>query len=203
MNGKQTSIIKKRYNRAAPFFHRMDSRMMRDWRRELLSGLSGSVLEIGIGTGANLEYYPSSVDLTGIDFSPRMLEYASQRARQLNRNVTLLEMDAQQLQFADHSFDYVVATCVFCSVPDPVQGMKEMGRVCKPEGEIRLLEHMRSEHPVVGKIMDILNPLTVRMSGANINRKTLENIQQADLVIEHNEKLMSTIVRRLSLHPGR
>lgn len=173
--------------------------MMRDWRRELLSGLSGSVLEIGIGTGANLEYYPPSVNLTGIDFSPRMLEYARQRAKQLSKNVTLLEMDAQQLKFPDHSFDYVVATCVFCSVPDPVEGMKEMGRVCKPNGEIRLLEHMRSENPMMGKIMDILNPLTVRISGANINRKTLENIQEADLIIKHNERLMSTIVRRLTL----
>lgn len=199
MNGEQTSIIRKRYNRAAPFFHRMDSRMMRDWRRELLSGLSGNVLEIGIGTGANLEYYPPSVNLTGIDFSPRMLEYARQRAKQLSKNVTLLEMDAQQLKFPDHSFDYVVATCVFCSVPDPVEGMKEMGRVCKPNGEIRLLEHMRSENPMMGKIMDILNPLTVRISGANINRKTLENIQEADLIIKHNERLMSTIVRRLTL----
>ncbi|MES6927195.1 hypothetical protein U6X42_12275, partial [Cutibacterium acnes] len=95
----------------------------------------------------------------------------------------------------------VVATCVFCSVPDPVQGMKEMLRVCKPEGKVLLLEHMRSENLIVGKLMDWLNPLTVRLSGANINRRTLENINKAGFIIEKNEALLSTIVRRLELCP--
>jgi ubiquinone/menaquinone biosynthesis C-methylase UbiE len=179
----------------------MDSRMMKEWRRELLSGIRGSVLEVGIGTGANLTYYPSDITLTGIDFSPNMLHYARKRARELDMKVTLIEMDAQDMQFQDHTFDYVVATCVFCSVPDPIRGMKEMHRVCKPDGRILLLEHMRSENPVIGKMMDILNPVTVRMTGANINRRTLDNIEKAGFLIEKNECLFSTIVRRLTLKP--
>ncbi|MNP23735.1 Demethylmenaquinone methyltransferase [compost metagenome] len=199
MNKVQTEKIKRRYNRVAPLFHKMDSKMMKTWRSSLLSGLSGNILEVGIGTGANLPYYPSSVSLTGIDFSPSMLNYAKLRAEELGMKVDLIEMDAEHMDFADHTFDYVIATCVFCSVPDPIQGMKEMARVCKPEGQIRLLEHMRSDNPVVGKIMDLLNPITVRLSGANINRRTMENVEKAGLVIEQNEQLFSTIVRSLTL----
>lgn len=194
-----TQSIKKRYNRMAPLFHRMDGKMMSKWRRELLYGLSGNVLEVGIGTGANLHFYPPDIHLTGIDFSPKMLKYAEQRAKELDIAVTLMEMDVQNLTFEDQTFDYIVATCVFCSVPDPIQGMREMKRVCKREGEIRLLEHMRSEQPMVGKLMDLLNPLTVRISGANINRYTLKNVESAGLIIQKNDPLYSTIVRRLQL----
>ncbi|AZS15498.1 class I SAM-dependent methyltransferase [Paenibacillus lutimineralis] len=203
MKDDLTSKIRNRYNRVAPIFHKMDSKMMRSWRRELLSTLKGNVLEVGIGTGANLPYYPTSVTLTGIDFSPNMLQYARERASELRLKVDLKEMDAQNMDFQDNTFDYVVATCVYCSVPDPVQGMKEMLRVCKPDGRVILLEHMRSENPVIGKVMDILNPITVRVSGANINRRTLDNIGNAGFTFEKNECLFSTIFRRLVLNPNK
>lgn len=117
--------------------------------------------------------------------------------------VNLLEMDAQHLDFPDNIFDFVVSTCVFCSFPDPVAGLKELFRVCKPNGKVLMLEHMRSEHPFVGKIMDLLNPLTVRMTGANINRRTLDHIERAGLLIEENEKLFFTIFRKLELRPNK
>ncbi|MCE3201047.1 class I SAM-dependent methyltransferase [Paenibacillus sonchi] len=82
--GRDTQSIKRRYDRMAPLFHRMDGKMMTSWRRELLSGLSGDVLEVGIGTGANLSFYPPAVRLTGIDFSPKMLQYAEQSAKELD-----------------------------------------------------------------------------------------------------------------------
>jgi ubiquinone/menaquinone biosynthesis C-methylase UbiE len=201
MDEISTESIKRRYNRMAPLFHRMDGKSMREWRKSLLSQAKGSVLEIGIGTGANLPYYGDDVQLTGIDFSPNMLQYARKKASEMGMSVTLLEMDAQQLQFPDNSFDFVVATCVFCSVPDPVRGMKEMLRVCKLSGKVLLLEHMRSENPYIGKLMDWVNPLTVRVSGANINRRTLDNIETAGFLIEKNQRLLSSIVRHLELLP--
>lgn len=201
MKTQTTDKIRKRYDRMAPFFHRMESSMMTDWRRQLLSQVRGKVLEVGIGAGANLPFYPEGVELTGIDFSPNMLTYARQRAQELDRKVALLEMDAQHMDFGDGTFDFVVATCVFCSVPDPVAGMKEMRRVCKPDGKILLIEHMRSENPVAGAIMDLLNPLMVRLTGANINRRTLDNLAAAGLQTVKNERLFSTIVRRLTLRP--
>lgn len=181
----------------------MDKMMKESWRKNILKHVQGNVLEVGIGTGANLTLYPKGIHLTGIDFSPGMLKHARKKAASLAFPVELIEMDAQQMTFLDHTFDYVVATCVYCSVPDPIAGLKEMRRVCKRDGKILLLEHMRSENEVVGKMMDVLNPLTVKMWGANINRKTLENIKQAGLVIEENEALFSTIVRSLTLRPNK
>jgi len=88
-------------------------------------------------------------------------------------------MDAQHLDYPGASFDAVVATFVFCSVPDPVAGLREARRVLRPGGQLLLLEHVRSENPVAGKLMDWLNPLVVRLAGANINRRTVENVRLA------------------------
>ena len=195
--------IKNRYNRVSNVYDSMDKMMKEDWRKDLLKNVSGNVLEVGIGTGANLPYYPEGVHLTGIDFSPKMLAKARKRvdALSLPYDVELIELDIQDMDFPDNSFDYVVATCVFCSVPDPVKGLKELGRVCKPDGEILMLEHMRSENAALGKVMEIINPVPVTVWGANIDRKTLENIHEADLTIEEDKKLFYTIVRKLKVKP--
>lgn len=196
--------IKKRYDRVSRVYDSMDKMMKDSWRKDMLQEVEGKVLEAGIGTGANLPYYPAGIELTGIDFSPKMLEHARKKLDTLTLpyTVTLEEMDIQQLDFPDDTFDYVVTTCVFCSVPDPVKGLKELGRVCKPDGKILMLEHMRSENEAVGKAMDLFNPLAVNTWGANINRKTLENINKAGLKIEQKENLFSTIVRKIVVKPA-
>lgn len=117
---------------------------------------------MGVGTGKNMPYYPDDVQVTAIDLSERMLSRARRRAKRLGLSVGLRRMDAQALAFPSDTFDTVVATFVFCSVPDPVIGLRELGRVCKPEGEIRLLEHMRARNEALGRLMDIANPLVVR-----------------------------------------
>ena len=94
-------------------------------------------------------------------------------------------MDAQQMMFQDNTFDTVVTSCVFCSVPDPIKGLQEIRRVCKPEGKIVMLEHMRSNHLVLGKLMDYINFIPLHFWGANINRKTLENLTSAGFKTEH------------------
>jgi phosphatidylethanolamine/phosphatidyl-N-methylethanolamine N-methyltransferase len=89
----------------------------------------------------------------------------------------------QHLGFANDSFDAAVATFVFCSVPDPVKGLSELRRVVKPGGTVYLLEHMRSPHETVGKIMDFLNPVTACLMGVHINRQTIENVEASGLKI--------------------
>lgn len=203
MDQKLTETIKRRYNRISIVFDWMDRMIKEEWRKNLISRVHGEVLEVGVGTGANLPYYSSDVRLTGIDFSSGMLKYARMKASFLQIPIQLLEMDAQNMTFSDDSFDFVLATCVFCSVPDPVAGLREMRRVCKPDGRVLLLEHMRSENPAAGLLMDLLNPLTVRISGANINRRTMENIQQAGFIVEEKTEMMGTIMRMLVLHPNK
>ncbi|MFB1050972.1 class I SAM-dependent methyltransferase [Paraliobacillus sp. JSM ZJ581] len=205
MDQKLTETIKKRYDRVSKVYDWMDIMIKERWRKDLLEHVSGNVLEVGVGTGSNLPFYPNDIRLTGIDFSSGMLTRAQQKVDTLKLPypVTLMETNAQQMGFRDNTFDYVIATCVYCSVPDPIQGLKEMRRVCKPGGKIILLEHMRSDNEAVGKIMDILNPISVNMWGANINRRTMDNIKKADLVIEEQEYLFSSIVRKIVINPNK
>ncbi len=188
-----TTRVRKRYDRLAPVYDLMEALMERTaqkWRRLLWEGVEGEkILEVGVGTGKNMPYYPGGSKITAIDLSAKMLERARRRAERLGIAVELRQMDAQALDLPDNSFDTVVATFVFCSMPDPVRGLRELGRVAKPKGKILLLEHMRPESPWLGKLFDLLNPITARLFGFNINRRTLENIRKARLELERMQSL--------------
>ncbi|WP_027364122.1 class I SAM-dependent methyltransferase [Desulfotruncus alcoholivorax] len=193
----ETETIKRRYNRTALFYDWMDFMISDKLRKKVIGMARGQVLEVGVGTGKNLPFYPPGCTVTGIDFSPAMLERAKRRAEKLNLTVMLLEMDAQHMDFADHTFDTVVATCVFCSVPDAVQGLREIKRVCKPGGQVILLEHVRSENPVWGKIMDVLNPVFLHMVGSNINRRTVQNVSNAGLKLKEVQDMSASKIVKL------
>ena len=179
--------VTRAYDRLARIYDLYDTPM--DWlgvrrrRRRLLGRAWGRALEIGIGTGRNLPLYPSGVGLTGIDISEGMLGRARHRARRHLFDVELQLADAQRLPFEDDSFDTVTATCVFCSVADPVQGLREAARVCSSEGRVLLLEHVRPRNRLLGWLADRLSPLTRRLLGPEINRRTEENVAAAGLEI--------------------
>jgi ubiquinone/menaquinone biosynthesis C-methylase UbiE len=181
----------------------MESWRFAAWRARFTETIQGPrALEVGIGTGKNIPFYPAKINITGIDFSTKMLLRARKRADKMGLNLDLKEMDVQHLRFSDHSFDTVFATFVFCSVPDPVTGLKEMRRVCKPDGRLLLLEHMRPGNPFLSKLFDALNPLVVRIMGANINRKTTDNIRRAGWHIESEASLSGDIMRWIIAHPN-
>lgn len=190
---RATAVTRSRYQRISPFYDTMEimsERSFRPWRERLWSMVEGpQVLEVGVGTGKNIPFYPSGMEITAIDLTPGMLEKALKRASKLNLDVDLHLGDAQMMIFPDASFDTVVATCVFCSVPDPILGMREVLRVLKPGGQVLLLEHVRSEQAFLGALMDTVNPLVVRLVGANINRRTVENVRRAGLTVESVEDL--------------
>ena len=203
----KTIITRKRYNRLAFFYDVLEAPLERyrfaQWRSKLTDRIVGKrALEVGVGTGKNLPYYPRNVKLTAIDFSNRMLERACKRALTVGSTVQLQKMDVQQLAFADNSFDTVFATFVFCSVPDPVAGLKELKRVCRPDGRLLLLEHMRPGNVLLGMLFDVVNPITVRMMGANINRRTMDNIKKAGWQILKEEHLSGDIVRWIEAKPS-
>jgi phosphatidylethanolamine/phosphatidyl-N-methylethanolamine N-methyltransferase len=122
------------------------------------------VLEVGVGTGINAALYPRDCHVTGIDFSPSMLEKARQRvARKGLTHVRLLEMDAADLKFADASFDIVYAPYLVNCVSDPLKVVKEMRRVCKPDGKIVMVNHFRSGNRVLARLDRAVSPLTVHI----------------------------------------
>ena len=170
------------YDRNAAMYDKILSpveKTLSKWRKGLLKDAHGKTLEIGVGTGKSFNDYPKGVTITGIDSSENMLKYARKRSNGHNHIEDLLIMDAELLLFADNSFDTVVSSCVFCSVHNPVKAFKEIKRVCKSNGSIFLLEHVRSQKKIIGKIMDILNPISFVLYGDNINRRTYENLIEA------------------------
>jgi len=196
--------IRKRYDRASSLYDILEQPMeimtLKRWRTEVMKELQGDVLEVGVGTGKNIQYYPDNINVTAIDFSEKMLEKAREKADIYNKKVELIHMDAQNIEFPDNSFDCVFTTCVFCSVPDPVKGLKEIKRVCKGDGKIIMIEHERSENRAIGLLMDIFNPLTLNLYGANINRRTVDNIKKAGFTKIDVTNLKSDILKKIVIH---
>ena len=194
-----TDLTKKRYDRQANRYDFMEGLMgrlgMRRLRRLLWSRVDGGkVLEVGVGTGANFPFYPRKGEIVAIDFSPRMLARAREKARKENLPVHLEEMDVQALAFPAASFETVVGSWVFCSVPDPGRGLREAHRVLRPGGRLLLLEHVRLPG-ILGRLQDLLNPLIVRLGGENINRNTVENVRRAGFQIEEVRPFLGGLIR--------
>lgn len=173
---------KQRYNRIAPYFDGLEGFLeglvLSDWRKILWSKVQGEhILEVGVGTGKNFPYYPASGKVTAIDFSEKMLALAKLKQMRTKVIVDLELMDVQTLCYADNSFDTVIATFVFCSVPQPTKGLQELYRVCKPGGQVLLLEHVLSSKPMMAKMMRLINPLVAAIFGANIDRNTVKSVQ--------------------------
>ena len=195
-----TRRLVRRWNRQARLYDRLTAPMERmlglvrgrGWVFERVA--KGRVLEVGAGTGKNLPYYPERAFVVASDLSPGMLARAVEKARGRSRTVRFVVTDAEDLAFRDGSFDTVLATCVFCTVPDPVRGLREARRVLKDGGEVSLLEHMRPEG-FLGKLFDLLDPIASRLMGPHINRRTLDNIRRAELVVVEERHVFSDWIK--------
>ncbi len=174
--------IRRRYDRLAPWFDSLEGflegLLFRRLRKKLWAQARGEhILEVGVGTGKNFQFYPENARITAIDFSPQMLKQAQRKQERKQVAVELSLMDVQSLCYADNSFDTVIASFVFCSVPKPRKGLKELYRVLKPGGQLLLLEHVLSSNKVMAALMNLFNPLVLGLLGANINRQTVKNVQ--------------------------
>jgi ubiquinone/menaquinone biosynthesis C-methylase UbiE len=154
------------------------------WRRELLAGARGDVLEVAIGTGKNLRFYPEGCRVTGLDFSQAMLDEASRRARSLGCAFEPRVGDVTALPFADASFDTVACTLGACTFDEPLQAFREMRRVCRPGGSVLLLEHVLPRDRPLARLAEAIAPLTRKAVGCNPNRDLLALVREAGLRVD-------------------
>ncbi len=189
----QTQLTRERYDRRASLYDLLywpwEKFVVRGLRSKLWAAVSsGKVIEIGPGTGINFRYHPAGSSVTAVELSPEMLKQAAKRSGESQSNIELITGDVEKLEFQDNSFDSAVATFVFCSVPDQAAGLNELKRVVRPGGKIHFLEHVRIDWPVIGTLMDLWDPVAVRMGGAHINRRASEAVRAAGLIVESEER---------------
>ena len=179
------SLLQAKYNLTAFFYDILDypwERIYRQWRPRLVSDLRGKVLEAGVGTGRNLEFYNEEIKLTGIDLSKQMLRKAEKRATKSRCKVRLINEDATVMQSIDsNQFDWIISTLMCCVMPDEIQklAVEQFGRVLKKGGRFRLLEMVFSKNKKLRKRQEYFSPFVEKIYGARFDRDTLSHIERS------------------------
>jgi ubiquinone/menaquinone biosynthesis C-methylase UbiE len=198
---QETARVRRQYDRQASGYDQgiavSERWFFKGGREWVASQAKGEVLELAIGTGRNLSYYPPDVVLTGIELSPAMLAIARQRAQTLGRAIDLQVGDVEMLPFPDGRFDTVVCTLALCTIPHPRQALQEAWRVLRPGGHLLLLEHVRSPAWSVRALQYVLEPLSVRFGADHLLREPLEDAQAVGFQIEQLERSSWGVSERL------
>jgi ubiquinone/menaquinone biosynthesis C-methylase UbiE len=165
----------------------MENLGLLEWRKALVGGLSGAVVELGCGTGKNFPHYSPGATVLASDYDPVMLQRAVGRAREAAAKVQLFVADAMCVPLADDLADTVVVGLMFCSVPDPTRALEEVKRVLKPGGKLRFVEHVRDvDGALRARIQDAVNPAwKVLSGGCNANRRTVDLVRSLGFEIEN------------------
>ena len=189
-----------KYDRQISFFERI---LFGDGRAWVCSQARGKVLELACGTARNLPFYPSEVELTGIELSPHMLAIGRQRAQELGHPADLRLGDVQTLELPDESFDTVTCTLGFCTIPDTRAAAAEAFRVLRAGGQLLLLEHVRSPARIVRGGQRLLEPLAARFEADHLLRDPVDYLPGAGFEIDEVQRSKWGIVERLRAHkPG-
>jgi ubiquinone/menaquinone biosynthesis C-methylase UbiE len=196
-----------RYERIAAFYDLLDLPFeygrYRKIRPLMFEGLSGRLLDAGVGTGRNFLFYPPTAEVIGIDQSPAMLARAQRRRGSAAAPVTLRRMDVTRLDYPDRYFDAAVATFLFCVLPDELQvpALKELGRVVKPGGLIRLLEYTCPSGAIRRAITKIWEPWVYWAYGAGFNRRTEEHVPKAGLQLIDSRFVAGDLIKIITAGP--
>ncbi len=168
------------------------------WRSQLVAGASGRVLEVGCGTGRGLPDYAGDVDLFALDINFDALH----RAHRRRQNAKLVCASAEAIPFVDDSFDCVVSSLVFCSVPDADRGLRELRRVLRPEGRLLMFEHVQARSRFGARLLDWIQPAWTSLSGGcHPNRDTVAAVERAGFVIDPDSLRVRSLMRSFTARP--
>jgi len=198
--------ISEKYNRFARWYDWVEGVPevlgVRRLRRRLLQRASGRILEVAVGTGKNLSYYPEGCRIIGVDVSRKMLGIARNRATKLRMNVSFVLADAEKLPLSDKSFDTVASSLTTCTFPNPVAALREMDRVCRTGGKILLLEHGRSDRKWLANWQDRRDDRHARQLGCHWNRRTPDLVREAGLQVRKARRSFFGIFHQIQAEPG-
>ena len=200
-----TTDIQESYARYADRIRRfeaVDRLVTGRYRRERFADVTGRVLDVACGTGPNFRYLPDTVDLVGIDISPEMLANAEERLDQRSIDGELRQMDAQNIEFPDDSFDAVISALSTCTFPDPVAALREMERVCKPGGTIRLVEHGRSDVGLLARYQEWRADAHYEKAGCRWTQQPREIVAAADMSVTDTTTGLFGIITTFEIDPA-
>ena len=188
-------------SRTLDFFSFAEDHRIGPHKRRLFTKMRGATLMVAAGTGNDFKFFPPNMHVIAIDISPKMLERAARKASAYSGSIELREMDVCALEFADSTFDTIATAFTFCSVPKPVLGLRELRRVLKSDGQLIMIEHVRSAIGPLGIFMDIMTPLTSRV-GPSLNRDTVGNVQKAGFRLRRVENVYLDVVKIIEAVKG-
>jgi ubiquinone/menaquinone biosynthesis C-methylase UbiE len=171
-------------------------------KKELFSHMRGRILFLALGTGLDIQFFPPRQNILAIDISPKMIEAAADRVAAYSGTLKVQQMDVHDLEFDDAFFDQVYTSCTFCSVPNPIDGLKSLLRVMKPGGELRMFEHTGSVYFPFKQMFDLMNPFSSR-AGPNVNRPTVANVDAAGFTIRNVFPVYLDVVKMIQAEKPR
>jgi len=174
-----------------------DERRFGAAKTHLFRAMTGRCLMVAAGTGHDFSYFPPGLTITAIDISPEMVDRARPRAAMYHGTLDLRVMDVQALEFPEGAFDTIATACTFCSVPDPVRGLRELYRCLKPGGALLMFEHVRSRYGPIALMQDLLTLITRRM-GPDLNRDTVANVLRAGFELVREQNVYVDIVKAIT-----
>lgn len=194
------AVTQAKWDKLAPRFDTMASKgAEKRWmpfKQKLFSHMEGKVLFLALGTGLDIPSFPPKRDITAIDISPKMIEQAQKRIADYDGTLRAEVMDVHEMPFEAESFDQIFTSCTFCSVPDPVMGLRALHRVLRPGGQLFMFEHTGSRHYPFRQMMDMMTLLTSRL-GPDMNRDTVSNVLAAGFEITEVNNIFLDVVKTI------
>ncbi len=198
------SVLQAKWDRASrtyDFLTWADERRFGAAKHRLFSKMTGRCLMVAAGTGNDFQHFPPGLTITAIDVSPGMVERACRKAAAYDGSLNVRVMDVQALDFPDATFDTVATAGTFCSVPDPLRGLRELHRCLKPGGKLLMFEHVRSRTGPIAILQDLMTPLSRRI-GPDMNRDTVSNVLRAGFDLCRETNLYLDIVKAIEARRG-